>query len=85
MKPRTEEFLNFLLWSTDKLANPTFRNLTDSYEGWAYRNDLLRQIPRLEEKQLVERDRNATHDRLYRLTRQGCLHALGGRDPRTRW
>ena len=44
MKPKTEAFLNFLLWSADKLANPTFRNLTDSYESWAYRNGLLRQV-----------------------------------------
>ena len=42
MKPQTEEFLNFLLWSVEMLARPTFRNLTDSYESWAYRNNLLR-------------------------------------------
>ena len=42
MQPKTEEFLNFLLWSADLLARPTFRNLTDSYESWAYRNGLMR-------------------------------------------
>ncbi len=35
MQPKTEEFLNLLLWSADTLARPTFRNLTDSYESWA--------------------------------------------------
>jgi len=84
MKPKSEAFLNFLLWSTDKLINPTFRNLTDSYESWAYRNGLLRQLAALEECQLVESD-SASADRLYRLTRQGRLHALGGRDPQVQW
>ena len=85
MKPQTEEFLNFLLWSADKLAKPTFRNLTDSYENWAYRNGLLRQAATLEEQQLVERDCTVLNDRVYRLTQQGRLHVLGGRDPRVRW
>jgi phenylacetic acid degradation operon negative regulatory protein len=85
MKPQTKEFLNFLLWSADKLANPTFRNLTDSYESWAYRNNLLRQVAVLEEQQLVERDPAASGDRLYRLTRRGRLHVLGGRDPQVQW
>src|SRR5450756_336879 len=85
MKPKTEEFLNLLLWSADRLMRPTFRNLTDSYEGWAYRNGLLRQVATLEKQQLVERNPASPDDRLYRLTWQGRLHALGGRDPQTRW
>ncbi|MGO8836016.1 MAG: hypothetical protein ACLQAH_08205 [Limisphaerales bacterium] len=85
MRPKTEAFLNFLLWSTDKLVNPTFRNLTDSYEGWAYRNGLLREVAQLENWQLVERNSAPVEDRMYRLTRQGRLHALGGRDPQIQW
>lgn len=85
MQPRTEEFLNLLLWSADKLMRPTFRNLTDSYESWAYRNGLLRQVSTLEQQQLVERDRTAPDNRMYRLTWQGRLHTLGGRDPQLRW
>jgi DNA-binding transcriptional regulator PaaX len=85
MKPQTEEFLYFLLWSAETLARPTFRNLTDSFESWAYRNNLLRQIAALEEEQLVERDSTSSRDRLYRLTWRGRLHALGGRDPQARW
>jgi phenylacetic acid degradation operon negative regulatory protein len=85
MQPKTEEFLNLLLWSSDLLARPTFRNLTDSYEGWAYRNGFMRQVATLERQQLLERDASAPDDRLYRLTTQGRLHVLGGRDPEQRW
>ena len=77
--------LNLLLWSADLLARPTFRNLTDSYEGWAYRNGLLRQVTTLEQQQLLERDATSPDDRLYRLSAQGRLHVLGGRDPEERW
>lgn len=85
MKPKTEELLNCLLWSADKFMRPTFRNLTDSYESWAYRSGLLRQIGALEEQQLIERDQKSSSDRLYRLTEAGRLAALGGRDPEAQW
>jgi len=85
MNSKTEEFLNFMLWSAGVLARPTFRNLTDSFESWAYRNGLPKQISRLEQQQLLERDATAPNDRLYRLTTQGRLHVLGGRDPGTQW
>jgi phenylacetic acid degradation operon negative regulatory protein len=85
MKTKSEEFLSLLLWSADKLSRPTFRNLTESYEGWAYRNGLLRQLSSLEKSQMIEpRDADAG-DRVYRLTAQGRLCALGGRDPQARW
>jgi DNA-binding transcriptional regulator PaaX len=85
VNPKTQEFLNLLLWSTDILMRPTFRNLTDSYESWAYRNGLLKQVTRLEQQQLIERDTNSPDDRLFRLSAQGRLHVLGGRDPEERW
>lgn len=85
MKPKTEELLNLLLWSADQLARPTFRNLTESYESWAYRNGLLRQVATLEHRQLLERDVRFPNDRFYRLSAYGRLHALGGRDPKERW
>ena len=85
MQPKTEEFLNLLLWSADLLARPNFRNLTDSYEGWAYRNGLMRQVATLEKQRLLERDASSPDDRLYRLSAQGRLHVLGGRDPEERW
>jgi phenylacetic acid degradation operon negative regulatory protein len=85
MQPKTEEFLNLLLWSADALARPTFRNLTDSYESWAYRNGLMRQVATLEKRRILERDNRSLNDRLYRLTAAGRLHVLGGRDPEERW
>jgi phenylacetic acid degradation operon negative regulatory protein len=85
MNPKTEEFLNLLLWSAHVLTRPTFRNLFESYESWAYRNGLDRQVVRLERKGMIERDVNTPDDRLYRLSAQGRLHALGGRDPQERW
>jgi hypothetical protein len=53
MKTKTEELLNALFWCMDALANPTFRNLTDSYESWAYRRGFLRQMEQLERAKLV--------------------------------
>jgi phenylacetic acid degradation operon negative regulatory protein len=85
VKPKTEEFLILLLWSAEGLLRPTFRNLTDSYESWAYRNGLLRQTSTLERQQFIERDARAPKDRLYRLTAQGRLHVVGGRDPEEAW
>jgi phenylacetic acid degradation operon negative regulatory protein len=90
MKPKTEELLYFLLWSCEMLARPTFRNLTDSFESWAYRNGFHRQLAELERQQLLEAQPPTAKlttptDRVLRLTEAGRLHALGGRDPESRW
>lgn len=85
MGPKTEELLNILLWSAGILVNPTWRNLFESYEGWAYRNGLLIQLGRLEERKWVTRKSRDRSDRVYRLSAQGRVHALGGRDPEARW
>jgi len=85
MDSKTEEFLFMLLWTCDVFSRPTWRNLTDSFESWAYRNGFSRQLQRLEQRQLLERQPGHSGDRLHRLTQAGRLHALGGRDPETRW
>src|SRR6185503_15788548 len=85
MKAKTEELLYFLLWSAEKLMRPTFRNLTDSYESWAYRNGLIRQISTLERNRFLEAGESGSDARLYRLTDEGRLRALGGRDPEICW
>ena len=85
MNLKTEEFLNLLLWSADRLARPTFRNLTESYESWAYRSGLLRQAYRPQRQRLIEHDGGSREDRLFRLTALGRLRVLGGRDPEERW
>jgi phenylacetic acid degradation operon negative regulatory protein len=85
MGPKTEELLNILLWSADLLVNPSWRSLFETYEGWAYRNGLLVQLGRLEQRKWVTRKSKERNDRVYRLSAQGRLHALGGRDPEARW
>ena len=85
MQPKTEELLGILLWSADLFARPCLRNLNDSYESWAYRNGFLRQIATLEKARILERKRGGPDERIYRLSMQGRLHALGGRDPQERW
>jgi phenylacetic acid degradation operon negative regulatory protein len=85
MDSKTEELLWMLLWTCETLSQPTWRNLTESFEGWAYRNGFLRQLQRLEKQQLLERQRGNPGDRLHRLTKAGRLHALGGRDPMVCW
>jgi phenylacetic acid degradation operon negative regulatory protein len=82
---KTEQFLNLLLWSAEQVMRPTFRNLTESYEGWAYRSGLLKQVHRLERQRWLDSKAGASNDRLYRLTAEARLHVLGGRDPEQRW
>jgi DNA-binding transcriptional regulator PaaX len=83
LKPRTEELLYFLLWSAKRLMWPSFRDLDESFEGWAYSNGFLRELALLEKQRLVER--GAVNQRIYRLTAEGRLVALGGRDPQVQW
>ena len=85
VKPKTEKFLYLLLWSADQLMRPTFRNLNQSFEGWAYRNGFLRQLAILEREEWIERKAGSKNDRIYRLTQAGRCHALGGRDPEAGW
>ena len=74
-----------MLWSADQLTRPTFRNLDESFENWAYRNGLLRQIAILEKQRFIERKQGTADPRICRLTAEGRLLALGGRDPEARW
>ena len=85
MKPKTKEFLYLLLWACDMATRPTFRNLTDSFEAWAYRNGFHRQLATLERQQLLETKQESCGERLHRLTETGRSLALGSRDPLARW
>jgi len=86
MKARTEEFLLFLLWSYDMASRPTFRNLTDSFESWAYRSGLQRLVEDLERRKFLESQKGPkSTERLVRLTEAGRLRALGDRDPEKLW
>jgi phenylacetic acid degradation operon negative regulatory protein len=90
MKAKTEELLYFMLWTCDMIRRPTFRNLTDSFESWAYRNGFQRRLAELERQRLLETRSDAGAparggERVRRLTEAGQLHALGGRDPEACW
>ncbi len=85
MNRKTEEWLYQLLWLADCMSRPTFRNLTDTFEGWASRQGLLRQIQRLEGKELIESRGDTLEQKIYKLTDTGRLAALRGRDPEIRW
>ncbi len=86
MKAKTELLLYRILWLAEKPMRPTFRNLEQSFEGWAYRSGLLAQIDRLEAQGLLESRRDPrTGERLHRLTEAGRLAAAGGRDPEAAW
>jgi phenylacetic acid degradation operon negative regulatory protein len=86
VKAKTELLLYRLLWLADKPMRPSFRNLEQSFEGWAYRNGLLAQIQRLEAQGFLESTRDPrTGEKLHRLTEAGRLVAAGGRDPAAAW
>jgi phenylacetic acid degradation operon negative regulatory protein len=83
-KARGEELLYWLLWSADMLMRPTFRNLTDSFEEWAYKMGFGRELRWLEQRDLLERKPGIAAP-VYRLTEAGRVRALGGRDPQRFW
>jgi len=85
MHEKCEEFLNTLLWGMDMLARPAVRNLTSSYEAWVYRNGFYQQVRRLEQASLVAREQRTAGEQIFSLTKEGRMHALGGRDPDERW
>ena len=85
MKPQTEELLYYLLWTADRLMQPTWRNLNDSFETWAWRNRLSRRLAELARRKLIERHPEPNLARMVRLTQPGRVLALGGRDPVTQW
>jgi len=89
MKAKTERLLYQLLWTGEALTRPTFRNLSGSFESWAYRNGLLRRLWELERAEILESEASPSPDgkmdRVHRLTAAGRLIALGGRDPIKEW
>ena len=86
MKAKTELLLYRLFWLAEKPFKPTFQNLEQSFEGWAYRNGLLSQIHRLEAQGYIETLHDpASGKRLHRLTEAGRNVAHGRRDPEQAW
>jgi phenylacetic acid degradation operon negative regulatory protein len=85
MRAKTEELLYLLLWAAETISRPTWRNLSESFEGWAYRKGLRQQLLRLEKQHWIERQSGSAGTRWLRLTEAGRLEALGGRDPEACW
>lgn len=83
-KIASDELLNLLFWSAEKLMMPTFRNLTESYEGWEYRNFLRHELRSLQRRNLLSKEDRA-EGIVYRVTELGRLTAMGGRDPNDLW
>jgi DNA-binding transcriptional regulator PaaX len=86
MKAKTKLMLYMLSWQAEKVMSPSFRNLTEGFESWAYRSGFLRQIQRLEAEGFLERHPEAgVKDPFLRLTEAGLSVAKGGRDPEKLW
>jgi DNA-binding transcriptional regulator PaaX len=70
----------------EKPLRPSYHNLEQSFEGWAYRSGLLNQIHRLEAQGFLESKNDpASGKRLHRLTEAGRAAVCGGRDPEKAW
>lgn len=67
------------------LLQPTWRNLHDPFETWAWRNGLGRRLAELEQQKFIERHPDPDLTRVVRLTERGHILAWGGRDPAGRW
>ncbi len=75
------------LWLAEKMMRPTVREALSSFEDWASRDGLWRDIRRLEAECLVEMGMRDGHrlDRVIKLTEAGRKLALGGVLPPERW
>jgi phenylacetic acid degradation operon negative regulatory protein len=87
MQPKSEELLYTLCWALTVMTQPTMGNMMSSYESWAYRNGLRRQVETMSKRGFFEGDGDSDDpkDRVYRLSALGRRHALGGRNPEECW
>ncbi|MCP5542450.1 MAG: hypothetical protein H7A49_00945 [Akkermansiaceae bacterium] len=86
MKAKSELILYHCLWMAEKVMHPTWRTLDESFEGWAYQAGFLRQVRTLKSKGWLEtRQDPDTTERVFRLTHNGLLRAIGGVHPPEQW
>lgn len=86
MKGKTELILYHCMWMADMMMRPSWRNLNGSFEEWSYRNGFQRQVHTLEQQGLLEStEADGATKRVYRLTREGMLRALGNIQPEDHW
>ncbi len=67
MRASTELFLWKMFSIADALFYPSYRHAYESFEGWADRNGLLRQMQRLEAEAYLERQPGGKADRSGRI------------------
>lgn len=86
MKAKSELFLYHMFWVADVMMRPSVKRIGESFEEWAYKNGMLRQIQELERRGYLESTpAGKAGQRVLKLTQQGVLRALGGIDPVTKW
>ena len=83
-RAQADDLFLILLWGADKFLQPSVWNALRSYEAWLYDNRFRMQFRHLEDKGLIRR-RGRARKMVCRLTREGRLSALGGRDPASHW
>jgi phenylacetic acid degradation operon negative regulatory protein len=83
---RTELFLYSVAYAIHPLLFPpsVFRP-TESFEAWASRNGMLRQIQRLEAQSMLEKVRRENYLGAVRLTEQGRELSIFNLDPHKEW
>ena len=79
-----EDVLLLLAFGLEQMTSRSLTGLTESYEGWEYRNRLRHHYRHLESQQLLTRERRA-EGVVYRLTDAGQLAVAGGRHPERCW
>ncbi len=86
MNTKTEMLLYHLMWLGGMAMRPSYRNLDQSFDEWAYRNGFQKRIHALEYRRFVESKVDPrSNDRVWRVTEAGRLCAMGGRDPEACW
>jgi phenylacetic acid degradation operon negative regulatory protein len=80
----TDDVLNALSWTLERLTTPVVRQLAGPQESAADRRRLANQLEYARRRGLLAREGRAA-EVVYRLTAAGRLKALGGCDPEERW
>ncbi len=79
-----EETLIFLAYCAYHITMPTLNKWGSSYDGWLYRNGLLRRVRYLETQKLLARKREGSKW-VWKVTAAGRQSAQGGREPERLW
>ncbi|MCF6311683.1 MAG: hypothetical protein L3J39_04460 [Verrucomicrobiales bacterium] len=84
MTAKTKLLLYELYWLGDQITCPTFRNLSNSFEAWAYSKGLLQTIFRLQDEEILE-TQGKSLERVIQLTDKGRQLVHGNREPEAEW